>query len=37
MSACFAKRVKAYVEQAWSAHETGQHFQFRDPVSAAKG
>ena len=33
----FVKRISAYIDQAWTAHQANQRFQFRDPERAAEG
>lgn len=36
-TAIFIERISAYIDQAWQAHQTGQAFQFQDPVVASEG
>lgn len=33
----FIKRIQAFVEQAWQAHQTKTAFHWRDPIAAEKG
>ena len=36
-TAVFSKRINAFVEQAWGAHQSNRQFQYRDPVASDMG
>ncbi len=33
----FIERIRAYIEQAWQAHQARRKFQFQDPIVTAEG